>query len=946
MDANSLIENTLFLSSIKKGNFNYSFSPKYDLNEENIELSPILFEYILFKTVITKFHNNAEINKNITIISEEFINQNEHFLDIQKDNSLLEKIFLIPYLDNFEQKWGLIIFFNLFSSLPPKNKEIIAKIFISNKNENNLERFIMNIITKLNKDIHKDKVNIKTNIFDTNIIPNTSKFFLCFIDKLFEQKAENTFDYITKIFDTKEKKIKEILSENNEKFNELIQDYYNHCNTYLKSKNSKNPENVDINEKNEKKEEKDDQINEDNINNENVDDLDELAKKVAKDIMNLGIDKSRKKKEKEKNKYKISKDVNVNDLERNKHKKIRDNEEEEDKKEENEKNVIDNIFDLNYNQSNNENSENKKIDEVTKNTIDDILDSVLKDMKTTKDKYKKKYLKKNNKINKIFRLKTINIDHKIDIIEEEDKESSTSEILKEIIKSDKKENEKTINNQEEMSNKLNNSIDIERRPSNFSYNKENYDDTKIKDGEIDFEDQNFPDKKTEEIIKEYKKGKIFGVPIKNKNKDNNMENKNDSLERFNIKKLNNENKLKKEDIENYREKEIKIEKENKINIINNDLEINDSNSNNENLTISNNNSVIENNNIDNNYNEMDILNKNLISLNSNNNYGINYDNNIKIRSDSPKDNKRHNKINNSFNKNIGDTIYKIPNSNSKTICLSPIFTFNNIMNNNNINNININTINAKNIIIINNTILNHNKNKNKIKKNEVKIEKEPEDEKIPKDNRKKIKISEKEPSDGNKFDNNNSKLLTNNLYKKNSKYVSNTINIDRQVPSYNLKNNNFTRSYSALDNFRKNNYENYYNNENNKPYNNINPNALKDNYFERNLQNKYDLKTCFISHKPIIDININNKFNTPIIINKYSSRNERIKKNKKINIYNDLNNKNINNSKKNIKLRTDDFIGSKGIKKNSTKVSSAKNLNHKLLSGKNRSINEDTCIII
>ena len=68
--------------------------------------------------------------------------------------------------------------------------------------------------------------------------------------------------------------------------------------------------------------------------------------------------------------------------------------------------------------------ENKQIDETTKNTINDILEYVLNEMKSNKRVYKRKYSQRNKR----FR---INEQKKIEIIVEEDKESSTSEICKE-----------------------------------------------------------------------------------------------------------------------------------------------------------------------------------------------------------------------------------------------------------------------------------------------------------------------------------------------------------------------------------------------------------------------------------------------------------------------------------------------------------------------------------
>ena len=973
MDENSLIENTLFLSSIKDGTFDFSFSLKSNennTNEENIEFSPILFEYIIYKMVNYAIQRNAYINPKVKIISKDYIKQNETILDSKKYKSLLKTIFLIPYLDNSNHKWGLILLSNLFSSLPPENKEVNAKIITTFKNENktDVEIILKNIIIKLNKDLNNDKIKIKSEILDIGNISDSEKFLVIFIEKLLYLKAERTDDYITELFnDEKKKKIEEILSNGNEIIKDFRNSYYKECKNYLKSIKEKNDENspnldnnidtnLDLNREieNREKAEVDNKISQESEDKENVDDLDELAKKVVQDIMNLDFNESKNKKEREKKNDRAPKEENINDSESIIQRKIKDKEDEEkeEKKEKNEKNIINNIFELNYNLSNNENPENKKIDEVTKNTIDDILDSVLKDMKTTKDKYKKKISKKKKLNGKIFRLKTINIDQKIDIIEEEDKESSTSEIPKEIIKTDKKEDQKaTIKNKEESFNKINNSFEIERRPSNFSYNKENYDDTKLKIGEIDFEEPNILDKKYEEKIKEYNKEYKTGNIEVNEDKSLNIfKDKDNEENKIDIKeKINDENKIKEEENEKGKEKGKKIEYENDL-LINNKSEFNDNNSNNENLTISNNNSVMDYNSLDNNYNEMDILNQNLISINSNNNYGTNFDKNIKFRSSSPKDNIRHYKnknINLSSDKNLNQKTYIKSNN---IISLEPKFTFNNIIKKNNINNININTINAKNIIIINNTILNHNQDKIKYKKNEIKIEKEPEDEKVPKDNtNKRRKTLEKEPSDGNKNDINNynflNELTQESLYK-DSKYNSKTINIDKQVYNDKEKNNDFSRNNSYLGNFRINLYENFYRNDNNKSYSSNNLNVLKDDFFGTTIQKKYNLNSAFISNKPKTDINKSNKLNAQITINEYSANTERINKKKKGIIYSNLTDKKFNNnSKKNAKSKTLDYMRVSRKKKNKSKGSYNKDIKQKNF-GENKIVNEDSCILI
>ena len=74
----------------------------------------------------------------------------------------------------------------------------------------------------------------------------------------------------------------------------------------------------------------------------------------------------------------------------------------------------------------NKNNENKQLDETTKNTINDILDYVLKEMKSKKRKIRRQFSQRNKRA-------LINEQKQIEIIEEEDKESSTSELCKEKI---------------------------------------------------------------------------------------------------------------------------------------------------------------------------------------------------------------------------------------------------------------------------------------------------------------------------------------------------------------------------------------------------------------------------------------------------------------------------------------------------------------------------------
>ena len=103
-------------------------------------------------------------------------------------------------------------------------------------------------------------------------------------------------------------------------------------------------------------------------------------------------------------------------------------------------NYIDDIFNNASDKLQNENSpEDKNLENITKNLVDDIFKTSLDGVKEIKKKKKKG--KKKNK-NKTFRLKTLTIDAKIDVIDEEDSDEAHEE-NKKVNKENKKENQNT-----------------------------------------------------------------------------------------------------------------------------------------------------------------------------------------------------------------------------------------------------------------------------------------------------------------------------------------------------------------------------------------------------------------------------------------------------------------------------------------------------------------------
>ena len=815
MDVESIIKRMLILTSIKNGTIDFDFKDKSTFQkffEENNEISISLFDYIVYKIVHYKLKKKKSINENVIIISEDYLKAHEQIFKLDETNSFKDKIFLIPCLFEYNNKWGLMILFNLYK----ENEEITVKIISTKENKNiiNKEYMTNDIINKINPDIKINQIKYKIDLYSFNEEYNSNKFLFNFINEIIEKDNKEIEEYITNLFDKNLKgetrnNIMHNLSTSNDLFSNIFEEYNSEIKEMNKEKNSF---------------------------------IDKFAKKIVDNIMNIEIEK----------KDKSSTENNINSR------------------------ANDDIFDLNFKERNNkENCNNRKIDDVTKNTIDDILDSVLKDMKLDKDNYKKK-IKKKNKI-KFLRRNTFNIQQRIDVIEEEDKESSTSEKPKEKIIDNNIKSEKEIKDEKIIVNNINNSFEIEKRASNFSYNKENYDDSKLKEGEIDFEEDN------NIIIDE--NNEIINNPFE---ETNNKCDINDIKEEDNIDKdcKNAKNEMNKKGTDNNNIKN-KLYKDNVFDIIG----INNNKDNNK----TDNDLMVETD-IKNNENNDVYLSKKSNKANENCNININklnkavsfneICNNINIldKRDSPKDNNRN---------RVKDVIKNIKIQKYKKSNIKPSAAVQNVINKNSINNISINSINAKNIIIINNTIFTRDNKLPKEKKKEIiRKEKVPEDEKVPKDNYKKksslfiniSQIAEKFPLDNAKMCSpEHIKSLMKETFKSDeTKYCSKTIKIDK------CRKNVFYRNYSNVENrLNKNKNINIninnisdYNLKTEKNYNKIKKINEKTNSFY--VKNK---KKSFINKFNSINPNKTDKFVTYTyrsqhnLINNFDNKNNFVNKN-------------------------------------------------------------------
>ena len=322
-------------------------------------------------------------------------------------------------------------------------------------------------------------------------------------------------------------------------------------------------------------------------------------------------------------------------------------------------------------------------------------------MKTNKKVIKRTFSQRNKKLR-------INEQKKIEIIEEEDKESSTSEICKEKRFRDSSASRHFFNDS------LRGSCQSRSINENNPKGEKKNDETK-EDSNILNEDN--------KIIKEKKKSNDNNINIKEISKLNIQQ---DDKKENNEIKNKNKKLIKNEVKDNLKQNVIQININNNQSKVKDNSENADMNSsNNDNITISNSNSINEN-------NSFDIENFELEYSKTNEKKITKTDNNIdnkevNMQPKAPKDKKTNKRI-------INDIKLDTPKN----------IIFKNVLNRNKINNININTIKTKNIIIINNNIINNN-TKSYVKNEEVKLNmaKEPEDAKKPKDNKNKKKLLEK-----------------------------------------------------------------------------------------------------------------------------------------------------------------------------------------------------------
>ena len=259
---NSLINKILFFTSIKENSFDYTLPIKTGLNKFNnkprIEASPSLFEYLCYKITQKKMIEN-KINKEVAIISEKFLSSKNCKINIIKTNSIKKKYILIPIRNNITKKWNAVIFVHLEKQIMQfmnqiNDEPIIAKIISSNINSEE-DDYILNttmdrIETAFNFNSPED-IQFEVDSINISDQPNTSVFLLNFIEGLISQENnEDIMDYIMKLYDESSNtnaigSNNYFISFNKENiiFNNLIYNYEDELNEYLKIKGNLNEEN-------------------------------------------------------------------------------------------------------------------------------------------------------------------------------------------------------------------------------------------------------------------------------------------------------------------------------------------------------------------------------------------------------------------------------------------------------------------------------------------------------------------------------------------------------------------------------------------------------------------------------------------------------------------------------------------------------------------------------
>jgi len=265
----SLISKTLFFSSLKENEFDYTFPIRASLNkfcrEQRAEATPNLFEYLCYKIVQKQISQN-KINQETAIISEKFLSSKDCKINIIKSNSIQKKFIFIPIRHSVTHKWNAIIFVHLERQImqymnKSNDEPIVAKIISSNINSEEDDFILNTTMDKIENAFNftsPEDIQFEVDSINISDQPNTSIFLLNFIEGLISQEndTESIMNYIMKLYD--ESSNTNIIGTNNyfisfnrenEIFNDLIPNYISELKNYVK-KNNMNLDENNINDEN------------------------------------------------------------------------------------------------------------------------------------------------------------------------------------------------------------------------------------------------------------------------------------------------------------------------------------------------------------------------------------------------------------------------------------------------------------------------------------------------------------------------------------------------------------------------------------------------------------------------------------------------------------------------------------------------------------------------
>ena len=155
------------------------------------------------------FSEEKKINKDILIITDQFLlkeNCKEIFL---KNNANKKKNIIICIQSNQTLKWNLIAFLNLEEQIKNyfdinNKKPITAKVLSSNTNSDEDDFILNDTMDKLETSFDfksPDDIQFEVDSFNINAQPNTGIFLLNFINGLIIQENSEISDFIKKLFD-------------------------------------------------------------------------------------------------------------------------------------------------------------------------------------------------------------------------------------------------------------------------------------------------------------------------------------------------------------------------------------------------------------------------------------------------------------------------------------------------------------------------------------------------------------------------------------------------------------------------------------------------------------------------------------------------------------------------------------------------------------------------